>query len=325
MDTHLFSFHKHFSQTRFPLTIVKKTGLGACLWMMLLGGCVSHPFENLEEWNEIRTRHFIFYSNAEEDVALEIAKNLENFRTIALKMTDIPPFQDPSLRVYVFKNESSFTPFQPVEDVGGFFIPGPNYIAMNAGAWNLSASTIIYHEFIHYLLSKHPARFPRWYDEGLAGLFQTFEYQDGTVKFGIPPSDMWLWLNDLPVWIPMERLLWDQVDFLEHQGLTNAHAQAWAMMHYFFFGKEENFLKLGRYIFLVNNGMQPPMALMEACGLTPEGLLKEVKQHIAQESLHYSTMPLTQFNKDSNYQFLPIAQVEAKRVLQELLVLIKKY
>ena len=67
------------------------------------------------------------------------------------------------------------------------------------------------------------------------------------------------------------------------------------------------------------------MQLMEACGLTPEELLQEVKQYITQENLNYSTMPFTQIDKDATYQFLSITQIEAKRVLQDLLVLIEKY
>lgn len=291
----------------------------------MLAGCVHHPFANLDEWKEIRTKNFIIYSNAEQHVTQEVAHNLENFRTIALKLTDIPPFQDPSLRVYVFKNRSSFAPFQPYEYVGGFFIQGPDYIALNADAWNLAASSIIYHEYIHYLLSKHPAHFPLWYEEGLAGLFETLEYDDKTVKFGIPPNDRWVWLDTEAEWIPMDRLLLGQVDFTENEGFTHAHAQSWAVMHYFFFGKVLDFFKLGRYIFLVNDGNSPDDALLQVFGLTPEELLKEVKQYIAQEHLGYSAISLTQIDQESNYRFLPISQIEAKRVLQDLLVLIKEY
>ncbi len=325
LDTHLHDFTKHFFQSSCNITWVKMTGLGACLYMIFLGGCVSQPFANLEEWKEIRTRHFNFYSNAEERVALEIASKLENFRTIALKLTNIPPFQDHSLRVYVFKNRSSFTPFQPYEKVGGFFIQGPNYIVINANAWNISASSIIYHEYIHYLLSKHPAYFPLWYEEGLAGLFETVEYQDKTVKFGIPPNDRWVWLDTEAEWIPMDQLLLDQVDFTANEGFTDARAQSWAIMHYFVFGKEKNFLKLGQYIFLVNHGMPPHQALKDVFGLTPEELLVEVKQYIAQDELDYNAISLTRIDQGSNYQFLPITQVEAKRVLQDLLLLVKQY
>ncbi len=293
--------------------------------MIMLGGCVHHPFANLDEWKEIRTSHFIFYSNAEQHVTQEVARNLENFRTIALKLTNIPSFQHSSLRVYVFKNKISFAPFQPYTKVGGFFMQGPNYIAINASAWNLSASSIIYHEYIHYLLSKHPAHFPLWYEEGLAGLFETLEYQDETVKFGIPPNDRWVWLDTEAEWIPMDRLLLDQVDFSENQGFTHAHAQSWAMMHYFVFGKVLNFSRLGRYVYLVNEGTPPIEALKQVFGLTPEELLDKVKQYIAQEHLGYSAISLTQVDQESNYRFLPISQIEAKRVLQDLLVLIKEY
>ena len=84
MDTLLFSFHERFPLTRSPFTVVKKTGLSACLWVILLGGCVSHPFAHLEEWKEVRTS-ISFFIAMPKNMALEIANNLENFRAIAWK------------------------------------------------------------------------------------------------------------------------------------------------------------------------------------------------------------------------------------------------
>ncbi len=43
-------------------------------WLVVFGGCASHPFADLEEWKEIRTTNFMFYTNAEEDVAFDFAK-----------------------------------------------------------------------------------------------------------------------------------------------------------------------------------------------------------------------------------------------------------
>ncbi|MGD9851902.1 MAG: hypothetical protein AB7T38_11590 [Nitrospirales bacterium] len=295
------------------------------VWLVWLGGCANHPFANLEEWKKIRTANFIFYSNTDETLAIDIAKTLENFRTLALQITTIPPFEEPHpLRVYVFNDWRSFTAFQPMEKVGGYFIQGHNFIAMNAAVWDGSASSIIYHEFIHYLLSKHPARFPQWYDEGLAGIFETFDYHDGTVKFGIPTGDKWLWLLTQPEWISMEQLLLDQVDFLQDQVGIMAHAQSWAMMHYFFFGKEGNFDKLGRYIFLVNDEVSPLEALMAACGLTPEGLFQEVKQYVAQGELDYTSIAINPVDLNPQLELLPVTQIEIKEVLHELLVPVKK-
>lgn len=105
------------------------------LWLLsLLHGCATiDPFANLDEWKEIKSQNFTLYTNAEEKVALNFLKEFEVFRAIALKITTIPPFEETiPIRIYLFKNQNSFAPFQPSKNTAGYFISGKNYIALYA-------------------------------------------------------------------------------------------------------------------------------------------------------------------------------------------------
>ena len=98
-------------------------------WLLLLGGCVTNPFANLDEWKEIQSKNFIVYTNAPEIAALDVIKEFEVFRAIALKIITISSLEETDpVRVYLFKNKNSFAPFRPTENTAGYFISGENIL-----------------------------------------------------------------------------------------------------------------------------------------------------------------------------------------------------
>lgn len=304
--------------------------VGVLCWLLLLGGCAANPFANLEEWKEIQSKNFIVYTNAKEKVALEIVQELEAFRAVTLEITTIPPFEEKQpIRVYLFKNRNSFTPFQSTENTLGYFVPGKNFIVIYA--YTPSQITvepqfpIVYHEYIHYLISKHPANFPRWYDEGLATIFETFEFNRGHVTFGKAQLHRWNFMKYLAEWIPMDEFLSGQTSFAHNKGFTHAHSQAWALMHYFFYGSEDNLDKVGEYIYLVNNGHDYDAALRSVFELTPEELLQEVKDYVAQKTLRYSTLELDNIAIDYHHRTRSLKEDEARKVIQDLHDLVEAY
>ena len=102
-------------------------------WLLLLGGCAIRPFDNLEEWKEIRSSNFVVYTNAPKTIALDTVRELEIFRATALQITTIPNLQEKTpVRVYLFKNKNSYKPFQPTNNALGYFISQKNYIVLYA-------------------------------------------------------------------------------------------------------------------------------------------------------------------------------------------------
>ena len=293
-------------------------------WLLLLGGCATNPFANLDEWKEIQSKNFIVYTNAPEIVALDVAKEFEVFRAIALKIITISSLEETNpVRVYLFKNKNSFAPFRPTENTAGYFISGENYIALYAIPFEHNPQfPIVYHEYIHYLTSKHPAIIPRWYDEGLATMFETFQVDRDLVTFGRAQHHRWSFLKYQASWIPMNEFLSGQTSFHHNKGFTHAHSQAWALMHYFFYGNEENPDKLGQYLYMVNNGYEYDEALRSTFGLTPEELLQEVKNYIGKKTLPYSTMKLDDIAIDHYHHIRSLEKDEAQQIIQDLLDLV---
>ncbi|MBP6058425.1 MAG: DUF1570 domain-containing protein [Nitrosomonas sp.] len=297
-------------------------------WFLLLGGCATvDPFANLEEWKEIQSKNFIVYTNAKEKVALNVVKEFEVFRATALRITTIPPFEEIApVRIYLFKDKNSFAPFRPSENAAGYFISGKNYIAIYAIPFEENPQfPIVYHEYIHYLISKHPATIPSWFNEGLATMFETFEFNRGLVTFGNPQYDRWMFMKSQASWIPMKEFLSDQTNYLHDNGFAHAHSQAWALMHYFIFGNKQNMDKLGEYIYLVNNGYDYDKALLSTFGMTPEELLREVRSYISKETLPYSTMKLDDIAIDHHHHTRSLKEDEARQVIRDLKGLVEDF
>lgn len=295
-------------------------------WLLLLEGCATNPFANLNEWKEIQSKNFIVYTNASDNVAIDVVKEFEAFRATALKIITIPELsEEDSVRVYLFKSEHSFASFRPRENIGGYFIPEKNYIAIYALPFEENPEfPVVYHEYIHYLTSKHSANIPQWYDEGLATLFETFKVDRGLVTFGKAQLFRWDLMKYQAEWIPMDEFLSGQTSFYHNKGFTHAHSQAWALMHYFFYGNRENPDKLGQYLYMVNNGYEYDQALQSTFELTPEGLLQEVKNYIEKETLPFSTMKLNDIVSVPPHRIRSLEKDEAQQVIQELLDAVKE-
>ena len=184
---------------------------------------------------------------------------------------------------------------------------------------------IVYHEYIHYLISKHPAIIPNWYNEGLATMFETFDVDSDLVTFGRAQHHRWSFMKYQASWIPMDELLSGQTSFYHNKGFTHAHSQAWALLHYFFYGNEENPGKLDQYLYMVNNGYEYDEALRSTFDLTTEELLQEVKSYITQTTLPYSTMKLDDIAIDHRHQIRSLKEDEAQQVIQDLLDLVEAF
>lgn len=84
-------------------------------------------------------------------------------------------------------------------------------------------------------------------------------------------------------------------------------------------------VKLGQYIYLVNNGYEHEKALLSVFGLTPEELLQEVKGYVAKETLPYSTMKLDDTAVDYYHHTRPLKEDEARQVIQDLKNLVETF
>lgn len=138
-------------------------------------------------WLKAQSKHFTLIGNASEKDIRGVAMRLEQFREAFLQL--FPPLAVNSsipVTVIVFKDDSAYRPFKPLyegkpADLSGYFQSSGDtaYITMAAGHGDANPYAVIFHEYVHALISggAHPARvaLPVWLSEGVAEYFSAFE------------------------------------------------------------------------------------------------------------------------------------------------------
>ncbi len=242
-------------------------------------------------WFRLQTENFLFIGDAPERQLRDVAQHLEQFRDVMSRA--LPPAAVVSpvpTIVFVFQAESSFAPYTPRFEgrpvaVAGFFQPSAavNYLAINAGATQ-SALRIVFHEYAHFLARNTAGQLPVWANEGLAGVFETFEERSGgkAAVIGIPHPEHLILLQNSTL-IPLRDLLivsntspvYNEGD---RRGLL--YAESWALMHYLMLGNQTRAPQLQDYFRLVKGGEPADEAFLAAFGSDIEALERELREYV---------------------------------------------
>jgi tetratricopeptide (TPR) repeat protein len=240
-----------------------------------------------EQWIEIQTANFRFFSNAGVRTTRRVAIDLEELRAVLAKLTNYDLQSPVPTHIYVFKHDRSFTPYKILYQgkpgaVTGYFAQREiaNFIAIDASAED--ASGIVYHEYVHNVTANNFWYLPVWFEEGLAELYQTFEVVGDTVYIGLA-NDQNLRLLRGSTPIPLAELL--TVDhqsplYNEEDRKTLFYSQSWALVHYLLLGDEERRHQLDRYFGLIRNGTPDPEAFLTAFETDLKTFEKELRGYL---------------------------------------------
>lgn len=229
-----------------------------------------------DQWKSLRTEHFLFVGDTSESGIRAAALKLEQFRAAILQV--LPPARRVTgrpIRVVVFDDARSFAAARQrasgrdLPNIGGYFISGPDadYIAVLAHR-NDAAFRPILHEFSHALIRQRNLNLPRWVNEGLAQVYETFEERGSREGIlGRAPEERVRVLRATPP-IPLADLISStagvRTDDANHTGMF--YAQSWALMHCLMFGSAERAAQLRRYIADPRAMLAPTEAFTSAFG-----------------------------------------------------------
>jgi tetratricopeptide (TPR) repeat protein len=280
------------------------TGLLLAFSCTLVSGCVTPSFEK-QLWYEVKTKHFTLMTDTEPERVLEVARDIELFRSVVLGVTNVAEVDPrvPTL-IYLFEDSGSFGYFKPSSSfgIGGYFqstLMG-NYVALNANARDIDPTQILKHEYVHFLLRNSGSlQYPAWYNEGLADFLSTVKVKDERVLLGEAPkirerslrsgqrlSIAWV-LGADSVW----RMSGRQVDMF--------YAQSWLLTHFLHAGHYQGFENrndgLHRYLELVNEGYSAEEACTRAFGLDAASLGFEAARYLQKGRLPFLALPVSRF------------------------------
>jgi tetratricopeptide (TPR) repeat protein len=244
-----------------------------------------------DKWLRVTSEHFEMLSAAPEKQSHGLMVELEQFRTLFLQVLKLSRAHEPRTTIVVFRNDKAFRPYLPrhggkPKEVAGYCIgsPGETYVAMS-GSRATREYGIIFHEYVHSLISPRCPWMPLWLNEGLAEVFATFKVKGDQVTFGTAHPDAVMVFRHLPP-VPMSEFL--AVDhespyYNESERMGVFYSQAWATVHYLLCGAPEegkNF-NIGQLLRSLGNSTVPlSEAMKQGTGMTPDELRWRLRSYI---------------------------------------------
>jgi tetratricopeptide (TPR) repeat protein len=254
-----------------------------------------------EEWIELRTANFTLFSSAGEKETRRLGTDLERLRDALAQLSPGLTLHSPyPTYIFIFRNADSFRPYQRLYngkplDSGGYFLSRElaNYVAIN-GDQHGDERTVIYHEYIHYVLRNNYASLPLWLNEGLAEFYSTFQVTSEEARIGLPIPEHVLWLRKNPL-IPLTTLFTvhqDSPEYNEGSRRGAFYAQSWALVHYLLAGSPERRRQASEYLRLAQDADSSDSTFQKAFGAAPAVLERELKTYVQGYLFNYTRAPI---------------------------------
>ncbi len=286
-----------------------------------------------DTWVEVKSPHFVAYSDAGEAEARRALKGFEGIRSVFSQVFPGIRVDPPKpMIVLVVEDEASMKRFLPEEFEGkdpkrpaGVFVSGPdrNYAILRLDVDHQMDQPyfVLFHEYTHSIVHQNFPSLPTWLDEGIADFYGATEIKSGHVLVGRVPVGRLILLQG-PFCLPLETLLTVTHDSpYYHEGAKTGifYAQSWAFVHYLFMdAKAQKAGLLRAYLKAFFQGGDPLAAAREGLGDLAR-LQGTLNLYNRQSGFRYWNLPLTVKLTDQDFQSRKLGEADALLVQAEFL------
>lgn len=294
------------------------------------------------DWVKVETTNFTLVGNAGEKNIRKVGFKLEQFRKILSNSlpnmrlnSSVPTY------VYVFATEDDFKPYKTQagldkdkdKDTVAYFsaTSDANYVAMSNDYTSETLSSIIFHEYFHFVMEKNLSNAPLWLNEGLAEYYGSMEIEDDGITFrlGKPIPSLVYTLRDRNV-MPLQKLF--SVDtrspeYTERSRAGQFYSQSWALIHYLLYGNNMKYReRFSVFVdLLVSENATAEQAFLKAYQVTPAQIEKELDQYIRRFTFSVAEYKLPEkINWDAAFKAQPLAKAEEITRLGDLLYILRR-
>jgi len=258
---------------------IRPTHLGLALAALLHGTLLQAGRK--ESWVEVRSPHFVAYSDAGEAEAKKALMGFEGIRSVFGTIFPGVRVDPPKpMVIFVLEDEASMKrllpkPFEgkdPVRPAGMFYQREDcNYAILRLDISHQVDQPyfVLFHEYTHSIVHQNFPALPTWLDEGLADFYGATEIRSEHVYLGRIPVGR-LALLRAKIRLPLETLFTvthDSPHYQEGEKSGLFYAQSWAFVHYLFM--DDQALKAGlfrNYLKAVSGGADPLTAARTGFG-----------------------------------------------------------
>jgi len=304
-------------------------------WAIALGaalaglGCASAA-PHLDPWLEVRTPNFVVLSPRSEAATLELARDLERFRSVVELVTGkrIPASRVP-LRVYALDAGTYRSYGAP--GIAGFFFDSPrrNTIVLGAGrrGWG-EARVVLQHEYVHFLLRNRTRyAYPPWYDEGFAEFLSNVEMGPEGILVGRPLRQRIATLPQVG-WLPVGEVLSRRsFEGLREDQLAAFYSESWLLVHYLNLGREsvDTRAELALYLKGLREGLDDEQAARRAFGADSATLGHRLQRYLQADRYSYVTIDPEHLGAAAEPQLRALSPAEVASALGWLSLHVGKF
>ena len=279
--------------------------------------------EAREKWREVHSPNFVVISNATERRAKDVAARMEQFRyALSLLLPSLNFATEVPTQVYAFRDFDSFESFLPRIDDGvtpaaGFFREGPykNVIALDLSAGRAAYERVVFHEYVHLVLSLSFRDYPLWFEEGMAEFYSSTRLDNDSAELGVVEQRHRRVLAAHPL-LPVAELLTTADDWplsASPEDSALFYAQSWGLVHYLVAGSgTEGHRKLASYLNRLSRGEDRLEAFHGAFEMSPEDMEDALTAYVAAgDFAHYElSLPERDWKDGLETRVLSVAEVQ---------------
>jgi tetratricopeptide (TPR) repeat protein len=276
-----------------------------------------------DKWTAVQSKNFFLVGNASESQIREVAENLELFRTAYGKFFKLrESAATVGTTVIVFKSDAAFRPYKPIyqgkpANIAGYFQGGQdkNLIVLSA---EIETPRVIYHEYVHRLMSDNLSSKPPFFQEGFAECFSTLEIEgrDKKLRLGRAIAEHVALLNERR-FLPLEQLFAvtnESKEYNEEEKQGLFYAESWALVHYMMLGPRERMNQFFEFLNGLNSGTPAPIVFQRVFKQDLPTFQKTfeayIQQRMAWPAMEISSPGTLDRNKDMSARTLTEAEAE---------------
>ena len=301
------------------------------LFVILLAPPLAPARDKPEAWTEVRSPHFTVLTTSNEKDGRRIADQFERMRSIShMAFPHLPIDNGSPIVVIALKDEKDFRTLEPEAylakgqlKLGGLFLRAPdkNYVLMRLDAESDHPYAVIYHEYMHFLLSKAAEWMPLWMNEGLAEFYENTDIHEKNVALGQPSEANLLLLRQnkllpLPVLFTVDAT---SPYYHEENKGSIFYAESWALPHYLYTKDRQQKTQLwGDYIELLVNKVDPVTAATRAFGDLKQ-LQSNLEAYVRQGRFQYFKLAAATGIDDATFTARTLTEAQADAVRADFL------
>lgn len=309
--------------------------LGLVLAVLVSGAALRAARK--EAWVEVRSPHFVAYSDAGE---AEARRTLEGFEGIRSVFSAVLPGLNVDLHkpvvVIVAENEASMRRFVPDQFTGkdpkrpsGMYLRGRErdlaIVRLDVDHQEDQSFAVVFHEYTHAIVHNNFSALPTWLDEGIAEFYGSTEIRSKRVYLGrIPFRHLGTLRRGRMPLTAILQVNHDSPEYMEGSKANQFYAQSWAMVHYLFLGEEARKAgTLTAYLRALSSQPDPMAAAQEGFGDLAkfEG---RIAQYVSRTAFSFLDLPLQVTLSDKDFRVRPVSEAEALVVRAEVLARSRK-